>query len=176
MEKARLNRLIKKLKQGKKEYFDEFYDLTKGAVYYKIKSYSGIDKQTAEDVMQETYISFVKNLHVVGEDKNPLAYLLTVAGNKTVDELRKRKKIDKDAEVEALPLKTEESYSHDTPLLESCRKKLKPEDYKIIELTVIFGYKRVEVAKIIGKPVSTVNRRYNDLLKIIKTFFKEAYR
>lgn len=176
MNYERFKRLIGKLKRGKQEYFDEFYELTKGAVYYKIKSYGSVDSAAAEDIMQETYVSFLKHIDSADENGNPLAYLLTIAGNKTIDELRKNGRFDKEIDPEELNIKTTEVYSHDMPLVETCRKKLSPEDFGLLELTVIYGYKRTEVAKMLDKPISTVNRRYNDLLKKIKIFYGEAYK
>lgn len=57
MKKLKLKLLLLKLKAGKKEYFDEFYRLTKGAVWYVITKYVP-RRFFAEDVMQEAYISF----------------------------------------------------------------------------------------------------------------------
>ena len=50
------------------------------------------------------------------------------------------------------------------------------EEFFILENTVIYGYTRVEVAAMLKKPVSTVNRQYNALLKKAKEMAKEAYR
>ena len=74
-----------------------------------------------------------------------------------------------------MPAETDEN-SFDTPLLDLCRKRLTEEDFYILENTVLFGYTRVDVAKALGKPVSTVNRRYNEILKKIKKFATEIYR
>lgn len=85
MNYERFKRLIGKLKRGKQEYFDEFYELTKGAVYYKIKSYGSVDSAAAEDIMQETYVSFLKHIDSADENGNPLAYLLTKTLNERVN-------------------------------------------------------------------------------------------
>lgn len=175
MNDRRLLFLIKKLKQGKKEYFDEFYALTKGRVYYKVKSCGITDGALVEDVMQETYLSFLKNLSKTDESRNPLAYLLTIAGNKGIDELRRRKRTDGNVCADELTLKAEHTYTHDTPLLELCYKKLSREELKLLETVFIYGYKRIEAAELLKLPVSTVYRRYDELIKKLKILREEAY-
>lgn len=168
----KINFILNKLKEGKKDYFDEFYNLTKAAVFYTVKKYLKVD-YAAEDIMQETYISFLENLRGVKGD--PVPYLITIAKNKSLDYLKKESKIDRTDDIGDLSLSVEDTKKSEFVLLDLCRRKLNDEDFKILELSVVYGYKRVEVAKMLDKPVSTVNRRYNDILKKLKTFYKEAY-
>ncbi len=172
MNKLRLKHLLSGLKAGKKEYFEEFYRLTKGAVWYSVLRYVK-SRHHAEDVLQDTYIAFLDHLDAVRGD--PLPYLCTIAKNKALDSIKKDAKLDKAPLSEDMPAETDEN-SFDTPLLDLCRKRLTEEDFYILENTVLFGYTRVDVAKALGKPVSTVNRRYNEILKKIKKFATEIYR
>lgn len=172
MNKLKLKHLLSGLKAGKKEYFEEFYRLTKGAVWYSVLRYVK-SRHHAEDVLQDTYIAFLNHLDSVWGD--PLPYLCTIAKNKALDSIKKDAKLDKAPLPEDMPAETDEN-SFDTPLLDLCRKRLTEEDFYILENTVLFGYTRVDVAKALGKPVSTVNRRYNEILKKIKKFATEIYR
>ena len=88
---GRLIELIRRLKRGDKNGFEEFYRLTKSAVWYVI-SRKLFDRQKAEDVMQETYVKFLNSLQKVDEEGNPMAYLLTIAKNKSLDEYKKNAK------------------------------------------------------------------------------------
>lgn len=171
MNNLRVKILLHKLKAGKTEYFDEFYRLTKGAVWYVVRKYV-YDRFDAEDVMQDAYVSFLTNLGAVSG--NPVPYLCTVAKNKALDKIKKDSKIDKSSPFEELRLGAEDNYSDGT-LIEECRKKLDEEEFFIIEQTIIIGYNRVEVAKMLNKPVSTVNRKYNQILKKIKIIAKGVY-
>lgn len=172
MNKLRLKHLLSGLKAGKKEYFEEFYRLTKGAVWYSVLRYVK-SRFYAEDIIQDTYIAFLNHLETVNGD--PLPFLCTIAKNKALDSIKKDARLDKNPLPENMPTETDEN-SFDAPLLDLCRKRLTEEDFYILENTVLFGYTRVEVAKTLGKPVSTVNRRYNDILKKIKKFATEVYR
>lgn len=173
MSRIKLRRLLSKLKAGKKEYFEEFYELTKGAVWYVVGKYVK-ERFFAEDILQDAYVSFLNNLASVKED--PLPYLCSIAKNKALDSIKKEAKIDKSLTPEDLNSAASDIYEIEYPLLEICRKKLSKEEFFIIENTVIYGYTRVEVAKMLEKPVSTVNRQYNALLKRVKTLAEEAYR
>mgnify|MGYP000770796764 CR=1 FL=1 len=42
----KINALVKRLKKGKTRYFDEFYDLTKKAVYFTAVSYTHLTLPT----------------------------------------------------------------------------------------------------------------------------------
>ena len=52
---------------------------------------------------------------------------------------------------------------------------LSEKEWELLELCVVFGYKRVEAAKLLGAPVSTVNWQYNNILKKLGKSFKEVY-
>ena len=42
-------------------------------------------------------------------------------------------------------------------------------------MTAVYGYRRVEVAKKLNRPVTTVNRKYNVILKKIEKYYDEVY-
>ena len=173
MKKLRLKILLSKLKAGKKEYFDEFYELTISAVWYVVKKIVP-ERFFAEDIVQETYVAFLNNLQSVNDD--PLPYLCSIAKNRALDSIKKENRIDKSSPFEDLTLSTVDKYEVDFPLLEECKRKLDDEEYFILEHTVIFGYTRVAVAKMLNKPVPTVNRKYNRILKKVAILAKEVYK
>lgn len=173
MKNLRLKILLSKLKAGKKEYFDEFYNLTISAVWYVVKKIIP-ERFFAEDIVQESYIAFLNNLQNVNGD--PLPYLCGIAKNRALDAIKKDSKIDKSSPFEDLTLAITDKYEVDFPLLEACKSKLDDEEYFILENTVIFGYTRVAVAKMLNKPVPTVNRKYNQILKKVSILAKEVYK
>lgn len=173
MSRLKLKWLLSKLKAGKKEYFEEFYTLTKGAVWYVARKYVR-ERFFAEDIVQDSYISFLNNLSSVKGD--PLPYLCSIAKNKALDSIKKESGIDKSVTPEDLQFAVSDDYATEAPLLETCRKNFSEEEFFILENTIIYGYTRVEVAAMLKKPVSTVNRQYNALLKKAKEMAKEAYR
>ena len=173
MEKARIKSTFLKLKEGKKEYFSEFYNLTKTSVYFTARKFSR-DEYFIEDVMQEAYISFLNNIHRI--DGDPLPYLITATKNKALDAIKKDKNVDKTVEIEDLPIAKTDEYSTDFPLLDKYRQMLTDGEFYILENIVLMGYTQTEVAKKLNKPVSTVNYTYKTILKKLSKIKKEAYR
>ena len=57
-----MQEIVKQLKNDNLDMFDEFYDLTKNQVYVTILSVVK-NKMTAEDIMQDTYLRFLNNIH-----------------------------------------------------------------------------------------------------------------
>ena len=58
---GRVKEIIKELKNNDYRSFDEFYSMTSKLVYYII---AGIirNKDTVEDLMQDTYLKFIQNI------------------------------------------------------------------------------------------------------------------
>ena len=172
MSKHRLRVLLSELKAGKKEYFDEFYSLTKGAVWHAVRKIV-CRRFDAEDVVQEAYLSFLTNIAAVQED--PLQYLVQTAKNKALDHVKRERRTDKSVEIESVREQSFDEFPSHGSLLGVCKRVLNEEEFYILEQAVVFGYTRVEIARATGKPVSTVNRKYNEVLKKLKKIGREAY-
>ena len=63
----RLKLLVEKIKSDE-SYFSEFFELTKKQIFYNIFSILK-DYQLSEDVLQETYVSFLSNLNSLDLNK-----------------------------------------------------------------------------------------------------------
>ena len=166
-----LQKLVKDIKNGYMESFDKLYDQTKSGVFYMIKSIVK-DESLSEDIMQDTYISFMNNIDRIDDTGSIYSYLLTTAKNKSLNEIRNNDKLTNIDYLENLECPEVESF---TPLLDFARKNLTPDEWRILKLTIIDGYRRVEVAKMIGKPIATVNWQYNKILKKVEKMHKEVY-
>ena len=166
-----LGLLTEKLKQGKMAYFDEFYDATKNGVYFTIKSIVK-DYSLAEDIMQGVYESFMNHINDIDTDKSIYSYLITTAKNMSLNEIKKGERLAPLDYYENIECPEEESF---TPLLDFAKKNLDEYEWKILKLTVIDGYRRVEVAKLLNKPIATVNWQYNKILKKVEKMYKEVY-
>ena len=164
------NRIVKKLKKGKQEYFSQFYDLTKKSVYYSILSIVG-RKEDAEDLMQDTYVVFINGLENITENKNGYYYLLQIAKNKAINHYNKAKR-------ECLT----EDFSHYESGqqldvyrdLDYLRSKLSEEEWYYIEHCVILGFKQKEIAQMLSLPTSTVGYKYNKVIEKSRKIYEEV--
>lgn len=144
MLKEKVARAIRQLKKGKTEYFDEIYDLTRASVYYVIRGVLK-DSYLVEDAMQETYVAFLNSIAKIDDEQNPLSYLLQIAKNKSLDEARRMTRAA-GANIDDVEIATSDVTVSDLPLLEHARQNLSDDEFRILELTTIYGYRRVEVA------------------------------
>ena len=61
---GRVKQIIKEMKDNDYRSFDEFYSMTSKLVYYVISDIIK-NKQTIEDLMQDTYLKFIQNINNV---------------------------------------------------------------------------------------------------------------
>ena len=170
MDNKRINTIVKKLKKGKSEYFDEFYNLTKGNIYYVIKSIV-IVEQDAEDIMQDTYISFINNLDKIDDNKNCYYYLLQMARNKSLNHYNANKRLSLTEDFSYIE-KTGEMI--DNSVIEYIKSNLSSEEWDLVEKCVFYGYKQVELAKMYNMPIATLSYKYNKALSKAKKLYKEV--
>lgn len=166
MKKETLDRAMLRLKQGDESAFDYVYDNTYKVVYFTAHSILR-DRQSAEDVMQEVY---VKALGSIGSysDGNALAWLTTIARRLAINEYNKRKR--------EVPTEFDETSmgsatlpeDDEIGLLSLAEEVLSEEEFKIVVMCAVAGYKRREVAKLLDLPTSTVTYKYQEALKTLR--------
>ena len=89
MTKEKLERYVKRLKEGDTRAFDDIYECTHRAVYFAV-FYILRDKMLAEDVLQETFVRALSALGQYREGTNFTAWLCTVGRSLALNELKKR--------------------------------------------------------------------------------------
>lgn len=164
-----INKAVERFIAGDAKAFDYIYDKTYKIVYFVI--YGIIKNRThAQDLTQETYLKAFKNLSSFTAD-NFVAWITTMAKNIAINEynrLKREKLTDFVAENNYMEgdfrMPEEDSFG----LLKLAQEKLGEEDYKIVVMCVIGGYKRREVSEILGMPVSTVTYRLQSALDTLK--------
>lgn len=166
-----LRHLTEKIKQGQIKYFDDLYNATKNGVYFTIKSIIR-DNSLIEDIMQDTYESFIAKINDIDLDKNIYSYLLTTAKNKSLNQIKQLERFAPIDYYENIQCPEVDSF---TPLLDFAKSHLDSYEWQILKLTIIDGYRRVEVAKMMNKPIATINWQYNKILKKVEKMYKEVY-
>ena len=164
------NRTVEKLKKGQQEYFGEFYDLTKKSVYYSILAIVG-RREDAEDIMQDTYVTFINNLANITDKKNGYYYLLQIAKNKGINHYNKAKRETLTEDFSHYESGEQLDVYRDLDYLKS---KLTEDEWYYIEHCVILGFKQKEVAKKLSLPTSTVGYKYNKVIEKARKIYEEA--
>lgn len=160
-----MQEIIKQLKNDNLDMFDEFYDLTKNQVYVTILSIVK-NKMTAEDIMQDTYLRFLNNIHKYKENTNVVAFIVTIARNLAINYYNKHKK--EEFHDFSLYEDTYVNEEKDNKLLDLVYKTLEGKELDVFIMHVIDDLKHKEIAKIMKKPLGTITWLYNKAVKKMK--------
>ncbi|MEI3535165.1 MAG: sigma-70 family RNA polymerase sigma factor [Bacilli bacterium] len=162
-----LKELLIQLQNDKMEYFDEFYNLTKNKVFYM--AYSILqDYHLSEDILQDTYIKFLKHKKKVKVDGNILSYLLEISKNLSLNYVNKHKKV---VNIDNIVFKYEEQYQEkfeELKLVKDMKKILNENEFQIVILKIINELTNNEIAQLLNKPLGTVLWTYNNAIKKLR--------
>lgn len=162
-----LKELLIQLQNDKMEYFDEFYNLTKNKVFYM--AYSILqDYHLSEDILQDTYIKFLKHKKKVKVDGNILSYLLEISKNLSLNYVNKNKKV---VNIDNIVFKYEEQYQEkfeELKLVKDMKKILNENEFQIVILKIINELTNNEIAQLLNKPLGTVLWTYNNAVKKLR--------
>lgn len=162
---GRVKEIIKEMKGNDYRSFDEFYSMTSKLVYYVI---AGIikNKDSVEDLMQDTYLKFIQNINNVNPNQNPNAYLAQIAKNLALNEFNKQKRvIVDDAYFTNLKDQSSENGSGiDLGIINY----LEGVEKEVVTLKIIGELKFREIATLLDKPMGTVQWIYNTAIKKLR--------
>lgn len=156
--------LIKESKENNFENFEFFYELTKRQIYVSIMLIIK-NKETTEDIMQETYMRFLQNIHKYKENTNVIAFIVTIARNLAINQYNKNKR---EINYDFSQYYEEKTSFKDTPLMELVYETLEKDELEVFILHIIDELKHREIAKIMKKPIGTITWLYNKAVKKLK--------
>ncbi len=157
---------MRRFQAGDLSSFPAFYELTHRKIYYICLGLVG-QKEDAEDICQQTYVQCIEKLASYSLGSNPLSFLATIARNYCYSLLRKREdslSYEDEAHSSSGIYDAYADYQGIDKMLEV----LKPEEKEIIILHVIDEMKFADIAKTIGKKLSTVLVSYHRAMKKLR--------
>ncbi len=166
MKHDKLEQKIRDLKNGDTRAFDFIYEHTNRSVYFAI-FYIVRDRMHAEDLLQDTFVRAISVLSQYREGTNFVAWLCSIGKSLALNHLKKyRREIPTDFEADAHKYGTHET---EIPyIFDLAARILTEEEYEIVMLCQVSGYKRREVAEMLGIPIGTVTWKNNEALKKLK--------
>lgn len=162
MNKVQLDKKVLEYTKGNKSAFDYIYDNTNKIVYFHIL-YVVKQKAVAEDLLHDTYIKAMQSISAYQQGTSFVAWLMRIGKNLALNYLDKHKR-------ETLTDFEQDSWKYGTTetelpyVVELARKNLKEDEYQIVMMCQVAGYKRHEVAKILDMPLNTVTWKNNQAL------------
>lgn len=169
--------LLAQVRQGDRQAFryvvDQYQDTLAGTVVAMLGPSAEVD-----DVVQDTFIRFYQSIHRVNDDVNMMAYLKRIAINRSLDVLRRRKRmlarfISKDDDTTSFtePAAPDEASpeSHErVALVHRAIQTLPPKHRAVLVLRMIEGYSTEETADLLDLPYGTVLSRLSRAQKKLK--------
>jgi RNA polymerase sigma-70 factor (ECF subfamily) len=164
----KLSEIIKRISNGDKNALKELYENMSKDIYTFLFLFCK-DKYTAEDALQETFISIFENAGSYKHFSNPKAWIFTIAKNKAVSIIRKNSRT---ANSDIMNDMTDIIKIEDTILdkihADMLLSVLSEEDKKIVILYAVYGFKHREIAELMDMPLGTVKWRYSQGIKKMK--------
>lgn len=174
MNKREIDGLLSLISQGDNRAFEKLYLETKRGVYAFLSTYL-TNYADCEDAMQDVYMKIKTCISQYRVGSNGLAWILQIAKNTALNELRKRTYRTQNY------TQTEEESVIDVVVLrdsitDAMNRVLSDEEKRLIVLHVIWSYKHKEIAKMLNCPLGTVTSKYKRAVEKLKKYLKEEER
>ena len=163
-----LDEIIEEFRLCNYNHFNEFYNETKKSVFFSIAAIVK-DRDSIDDLMQDTYIKFLENIGKYKSKTNINAYLSTIAHNISINYYNREKRLVHDETIIDFQV-SESNKSNNYQEIEVLEilKSLDEASKEIVILHVINELKFKEIVKIVNKPLGTVLWIYNKAIKTLK--------
>lgn len=167
--------LVEKCKTGHRSSQYELYELYVDAMY-NIGMRMLSNKEDAEDIVQESFVSAFKNLASFNYESTFGAWLKRIVINKSINYLKKKVIAVVPIEAHEFHLKEDavvETEAVDIRKVKTCIEKL-PAGYKqIINLYLVEGYDHIEISEVLGITTSTSKSQYHRAKKKLVEIINE---
>lgn len=163
-------KLIKELKHNSEKAFKKVYEQYKNLVYYQAYIILN-NKEDAEDVLQNTFIKFMRNIEYIDDDSSLNQLLSKMSKNEAIDMYRKRTRRNEVLDDNVNTYKEEFDTSKINVIL-TLNNTLKPLDASIIALKIIFDYSFEDISKELNESIGVIQARYYKALKVLKAYYK----
>ena len=171
------HRMAERIKQRDQMAMADLYDKY-GALIYSVIVRSVGNQETAEDLVQETFLLVWNRIHTFDLERGRLGgWLVTIARNRAIDYLRStnHKQIaatDRLGEFEHLGVPLDRNSEADWLIQREWAQRalalLNADQHKVLELTYFEGLTQTEIAEALEKPLGTVKSLVRSALKAIR--------
>lgn len=160
-----IDQMIEEFRKQDYTHFDDFYQLTSKQIYFSAITIVK-DHALAEDILQETYLSFLNHLSQYKKGANIYAYLSIIARNKSINLYKQQKRTIQNDE---MLVQTSDQDPYGNSRIQTILHLLDSQiEQEIVTYHAIFEYKFHEISKIVQKPLGTVLWIYNKAIKKLK--------
>lgn len=154
--------------------FEQLYDKTSAAVFGLAMSLVR-NKDDANDVVQNTYISIYEKISQYQPNGKAMAWIFTIARNHALQILRDRKKYDHTNLDDVYDIGVDSTVAQDVHkerLIDELLNELEEEDRQIVVMHSMSNMKHKDIAEIMNIPLSTVLSKYRRSIKKLRTYME----
>lgn len=165
-------KIIRKLKNKSSDAFKKVYYEYKNLIFYHAFSIVN-NREDAEDITQNTFIKFMRNIDSIDDDSSLKSLLSKIAKNEAIDVYRKkanRKEILNDDLIENSSKSTNEN--DDFNVLITLNNSLEVLDAKIVSLRIVYDYSFSEISEELDLSIGVVQAKYYKALDILKKHYQ----
>lgn len=166
-------KLFLKLQNRDKEAFREFYYEYYKLVYYQAYSILN-NKEDAEDVSQQTFIKFMRNIEDISLNASLKTIITHLAKNEAIDLYRKNRRSKEVHDDEVMNFMSYQASDKDLTI-DLIYQLLKSNvDAKIVILKVLYDYSFQDIADDLELSLGKVQGRYYKAIEVLKKYYEEV--
>ncbi len=169
MDKKGINKCLCLIRDGDNDAFGELYTATKKGVYSFLYTYFHNEHST-EDAVQMVYLKIKRGIGAYKPGTNGLAWMLEIAKNHALDEIRKAGRVTYELPDELLGAEEQ----RDISVQDMIDRTLSDDEARILTLHVIWGYKHREIGEMLGMPTGSVTSKYKRSLEKMREAYGEG--
>ena len=172
MNNSELINLLNRYQNGDEKSFSLFYDSLKKKIFYNIVSYVK-NYDIAEDLLQETFVNFLKSINKFDKNKSILSYLMVLSKNLSLDYLKKNKVIileesDLDTSQDRSKNNEVKNVFNNNELLEYLKHILNNDEYKVLIRHLVNEETFKDISLESKVPLGTIEWQYNSAIRKIR--------
>ena len=167
-----IDEALQQIAAGDSSALEEVYRRTRRTVYYIALSVLR-ERMLAEDVMQSTYLKVLSNAARYRKGTNARAWIARIAKNEAISVWRKRRQevsVDEREEQALFGSVAADEYGM---LIDLARRVLGRHEFAVLLLSAAEGYKRREIAQMLGMPLPTVTWHYGRAVEKMQKALRE---
>ena len=167
---------ISKLKRRREKDFKEIY-----LKYYKLVHYVSLlivkDEHIAEDIMQDTFVSFMNHIEDYKDDGKVRQYLTTISRNLSLNYIKKKSTTNEiiTEDVTQDISYTERKYK-EIEIKLTLNKTLSIIESEIVSLRVLFDYSFKDISEELNLSIGEVQAKYYKAINKLKEHFNKEGR
>ena len=169
LDKKGIDACLVGMRNGSNADFERLYLATKRGIYSFLYTYFH-DPHSAEDAMQWVYLKIKRNIGSYRPGSNGMAWMLEIAKNHALDEIKKSKRVTYELPDELLGSEN----MRDISVSDIIERTLDEVESRILVLHVVWGYKHREIGAMLGLPTGTVTSKYKRSIEKVRRAYEEG--